>query len=88
MHQFPLENLIKRWTLTHLKNFEYESNILGEKKKARCLKGKFTQKNLLISDVRSDKIGKNAVDRFSISLLVLKIFAFKVEKIVIWKQPS
>ena len=47
------------------------------------LKGKFTQKNMLISDVRSDKIGMNAVDRFPISLLVLKIFTFKVEKLVI-----
>ena len=52
------------------------------------LKGKFTQKIMLMSDVRSDKIGKNAADRFSISLLVLKIFAFKVEKNVTWKQPS
>ena len=89
-----------------------------------------------ISDVKSDKIGKNAVDRFSIevlsnrrqsrrgggwaveihsaltafewifacwplhllnhlfffssliSLLVPNIFAFKVEKIVIWRPPS
>ena len=47
------------------------------------LKGKFTQKNMLFSDVRFDKIGKNAVDCFSISPLVLKIFAFKVEKLVI-----
>ena len=51
-------------------------------------KEKVHPKNMLISDVRSDKIGKNALDRFSISVLVLKIFAFKVEKIVIWKQPS
>ena len=28
------------------------------------LKGKFTQKNILFSDVRFDKIGKNAVDFF------------------------
>ena len=40
---------------------------------------------MLISDVTSDKIGKNAVDSLSISLLVLKIFAFKVEKLVIWR---
>ena len=51
------------------------------------LKGKFTQKNMLVSDVRSDKIGKNAVDRFSISPLVLQIFAFKVEEHLIWRQP-
>ena len=50
----------------------------------RDLKGKFTQKNMLFSDVRFDKIGKNAVDCFSISPLVLKIFAFKV----ISRQPS
>ena len=42
-------------------------------------------KNMLISDVRSDKIGKNAIDHFLVSLLVVKIFAFKVEKLVIWK---
>ena len=35
---------------------------------------------MLISALRSDKIGKNDVDRFSISLLVLKVFAFKVQK--------
>ena len=45
---------------------------------------------MLISDVnvRSDKIGKNAVDRFLISLVVLKIFAFKVKKLVTWRPPS
>ena len=52
------------------------------------LKGKVHPRNMLFSDVRSDKIGKNAVDRFSISPLVLKIFAIKVEKVVIWRQPS
>ena len=46
-------------------------------------KGKVQPENMLISDVRSDKIGKNSVDCFSISLLVLKISAFKVEKHVI-----
>ena len=51
-------------------------------------KGKVHPKNMLFSDVRSDKIRKNAVDRFSISPLVLKIFALKVEKLVIWRQPS
>ena len=50
------------------------------------LKGKVHPKNMLVSDVRSDKIGKNAIDRFSISPLVLKIFAFKVEELVIWRQ--
>ena len=45
------------------------------------LKGKFTQKNMLISDVKSDKMGKNAV-------VVLKIFAFKVKKLVIWRPQS
>ena len=43
---------------------------------------------MLISDVRSDKIGKNAVDRFSVSLLVLKIFAFKAAKLAMWRSPS
>ena len=52
------------------------------------IKGNVHPKDVLFSDVRSDKIGKNAVDRFSISPLVLKIFAFKVEKLVIWRQPS
>ena len=42
---------------------------------------------MLVSDVRSDKIGENVVDRFSISPLVLKISAFKVEELVIWWQP-
>ena len=54
----------------------------------KYIKGKVHPKNMLFSDVRSDKIGKNAIDRFSISPLVLKIFAFKVEKLVIWRQPS
>ena len=52
-----------------------------------ALKGKVHPKNMLVSDVRSDKIGKNAVDRFSLSHLVLKIFAFKVEELLIWRQP-
>ena len=54
------------------------------------LKGKVHLKNMLISDVISDKIGKNAVDCFVflISLVVLKIFAFKVKKLVIWRSPS
>ena len=42
---------------------------------------------MLVSDVRCDKIGKNAVDHFSISPLVLKIFAFKVEELLLWRQP-
>ena len=57
-------------------------------KKNTALKGKVHPKSMLFSDVRSDKIGKNAVDHFLISPLVLKIFAFKVEKLVIWRQPS
>ena len=54
------------------------------------LKGKVHPKNMLILDVnvRSDKIRKNAVDRFLMSLVVLKIFAFKVKKLVIWRPPS
>ena len=51
------------------------------------LKGKVHPKHMLVSDVRSDKIGKNAIDHFSISPLVLKIFAFKVEELLIWRQP-
>ena len=54
----------------------------------RKSEGKVHPKDMLISDERSDKIGKNAVDCFSISLLVLKIFAFKVEKLLIWRPPS
>ena len=50
-------------------------------------KGKIHPKNMLVSDVRSDKIGKNAVDRFSLSSLVHKIFAFKLEELLIWRQP-
>ena len=42
---------------------------------------------MLVSDVRSDKIGKNAIDRFSLSPLVLKVFVFKVEELPIWRQP-
>ena len=45
-------------------------------------------KKHVVSDVRSDKIENNAVDCFSTSPLVFKIFAFKVEKLVIWRQPS
>ena len=53
------------------------------------LKGKDHPKNMLISDTISDKVGKNAVDLFSflISLVVLKIFAFKVKKFVTWRAP-
>ena len=51
------------------------------------IKGKVHPKNMLVSDVRSDKIGKNAVDRFSLSPVVLKIFAFNVEELLIWRQP-
>ena len=55
--------------------------------KEKMFKGKVHPKNMLVSDVRSDKIGKNAVDHFSLSPLVLKIFAFKVEELLIWRQP-
>ena len=58
------------------------------KENADRFKGKVHPKNMLFSDVRSYKIGKNAADRFSTSPLVLEIFAFKVEKLVIWRQPS
>ena len=51
------------------------------------LKGKVRPKDMLVSDVRSDKIGKNAVDHFSVSPPVLEIFAFKVEELLIWRQP-
>ena len=51
------------------------------------LKGKVYPKSMLVSDVRSDKIGKNAIDSCSISPLVLKIFAFKVEELLIKRQP-
>ena len=56
----------------------------------RQFKEKVHPNGLLISDVRSDEIaaGKNTVDRFSISLLVLKIFAVKVQKLVIWRPSS
>ena len=47
------------------------------------VEGKVHPIDMLISDERSDKIGKNAVERFSVSLLVLQIFAFKVEKLLI-----
>ena len=63
-------------------------SIRSKERAVRDLKGMFTQKNMVISDVGSDKIGKYAVDSFSILLLVLKIFAFQVEKLVIWRQPS
>ena len=48
---------------------------------------KIHPKNMLVSDVRSDQIGKNAADRFSLSPLVLKIFAFEVEELLICRQP-
>ena len=69
--------------LTDHSNLQAKSFIFREDKKhfnrstgvrllARNIKGKVHPKNMLISDVRSDKIGMNAVDRFPISLLVLK----------------
>ena len=64
------------------------NSFIFVKQGRRIIKGKVHPKNMLFSDVRSDKIGKNAIDRFSISPLVLKIFAFKVEKLVICRQPS
>ena len=45
------------------------------------IKGKVQPQNKLISDARSDKIGDV---RLSISLLVPKIFVFKVEKLLIY----
>ena len=54
---------------------------------AESFKGKVHPKNMLVSDVRSDKTGKNAVDHFSLSPLVLKTFAFKVEELLIWRHP-
>ena len=51
------------------------------------LKGKFTQ-NMLISNVRSRSVDKNAIYGLSISLLVFKVFAFKVENLVIRRPPS
>ena len=56
--------------------------------KRQCFKGKVHLKNLLISDINSDEIRKNAVERFSLSFLVVKIFAFKIQKLVIWRPPS
>ena len=53
-----------------------------------ALKGKIHLKLMLISDEKSDKMEKNTVDRFSISRLVFKIFAFKFGKFVIWRPPS
>ena len=50
-------------------------------------KGKVYPKNWLIADVTSDEIGKNAIDCLSISILVLKIFVFKIQKLVIWRPP-
>ena len=49
----------------------------------RIVKGKVHPKNLLISDGRSVEIGKSFVDCFSMSLLDLMIFAFKVQNFVI-----
>ena len=43
------------------------SNQNQTQNRRRYVKGKVHPKNMLVSDVRSDKIGKNAVDRFSLS---------------------
>ena len=44
---------------------------------------KYTPKNILISDGRSEKeIRRNIVDSFSTSRLILKIFALKTEEFV------
>ena len=56
-------------------------------RRSLLLKGKVHPKTMMVSDVRSDKIGKNALDRFSLSPLVLKIFTFKVEELLMWRQP-
>ena len=55
---------------------------------SEVFEGKVHPENMLISDVRSNKTEKNTVDSFSISLLVLKIFAFIVKKNEIWRPPS
>ena len=55
--------------------------------KIDAFKGEVHPKKMLVSDVRSGKIGKNAIDRFSLSPLVLKIFTFKMEELLIWRQP-
>ena len=52
------------------------------------LKQKAHPKHMLISDESSDKVGKNTVDRLSISFLVLKIFTLKVEKLMMWRPLS
>ena len=64
------------------------SRCLGRQLSNHVASRESSPQNILILDVRSDKIGKNAVDHFSTSLLVLKIFAFKFEKLVIWRPPS
>ena len=51
------------------------------------LKGKVHPKNMLISDVRSEKIGKNAVDRF-FDITCGSQDICKVKKLVIWRPPS
>ena len=50
--------------------------------------GKFTQKMMLISDDISDRREKSTVDRFSISLLVPKICAFKDGKLNLAKPVT
>ena len=49
----------------------------------KLLKGNFAQNHVDLSDEGFDKIGKKALDHFSMSLMVFKMFAFKAEKLVI-----
>ena len=74
-----IEHFVKSSRINYLK--------IAKQFDCSAFKGKVHPKNMLVLDVRSDKIGKNAVGRLSISPLVLKIFAFKVEELVIWRQP-
>ena len=45
-------------------------------------KGRIRSKNGLISDGRSEKVGKNIVHRLLISCLLLKLYVLKFEKFV------
>ena len=59
--------LIKLYQITMTKNFDFFVSDY--------LKGKVHPKSMVFSDVRSDKIGKNAVDRLTNTSISSYIFA-------------
>ena len=62
--------------------------MLQKSMKRGILRGKVHLKIILISDGRSEKIGKNTIDQLSKLRVALRIFVHKVEKLVTQRKPS